>query len=513
MRVSTWIAVLFLVVASLLSLDQNLKLQEDSGVYITLAKSLAGGHGYRDLFLVDSPRHTQYPPLLPLLLVPVVYLRGLDFTAMKLVMIALAGITLVLVSALLREITDERKAALVVLLTGTSPAVVYYTQSVMTEIPYLFLSILAIFWIERRVRRTDWTASAIVAAAILLSLVCLTRVTGMALIAATMLYVLVDGAGTPQARLRTAIAVGAMAAIPLALWLLYSSSASAGAGNPYARHYSSSFGAVLSAPSGIEAARVLFGKIRAALYAYGQHTGRLIVYWLPSSRLGNGVALLLAAGVFAGFMHRAMRERTVVEYYVLLYMCALLVYPGSRQQRYMVPLIPFFWLYLLTALGWLFARFRVQPGRERAPLVRVVALGLVLVNALTAVVVNVVQGGVGYYEPAGPDKFRDALAWIKASTAPDSVFMWAKPSLGYVLVERRAVKVPSGPPEVILATLRDRHVDYVVVHPTWKGATPLRRLIEDHPEHVTLAHRDGNVAIYHVNQQTGVLSNRGAPST
>lgn len=502
MKRSTWIAVLFLVVASLLSLDRSLKLQPDSGMYITLAKSLAGGQGYREIFLVESPPHAKYPPLLPLLLVPVVYLRGFDFVAMKLIMIALAGITLLLGFALFRDLADGRTAALVVLLTATSPAIVYYTQSVMTEIPYLFLSILAMVWVERCARRTGWTASGIALAAILLSLVCLTRMTGITLIAATVLYVLLDGAGTPLARLRTAIAIGAIAAIPVSLWLLYSASASAGEGIPYVRHYSWSLGAVSSAPSGLEAVRVLIVKIRAALYAYGQHTGRIIVYWLPASLLGNGIALILAATVFAGFIHRATRRRSVVEYYVVLYVCALLVYPGSRQQRYMVPLIPFFWCYLLTALEQLFSHFRGQPGRERAVAVAVnaIAVGLVVVNAATTVLVNVAQGGVGYYEPARPDKFRDALAWIEANTPPDSVFMWAKPSLGYVLVERRAVKIPAGPPEAILPTIRDRRVDYVVVHPTWKGATPLRRLIEDHPEHLTLAHRDGNVAIYQVNR-------------
>ena len=46
----------------------------------------------------------------------------------------------------------------------------------------------------------------------------------------------------------------------------------------------------MSAASGIDAIRVLFVKVRASLYDYGVHVGRMIVYWLPSSLLGAVLA-------------------------------------------------------------------------------------------------------------------------------------------------------------------------------------------------------------------------------
>ena len=212
-------------------------------------------------------------------------------------------------------------------------------------------------------------------------------------------------------------------------------------------------------------------------------------------------ALLLTAVVVAGFLRCVLRRRTVVEYYVCLYVCALLVFPGSRQQRYMVPLIPFFWFYFLTALdaaldavlppsrpprseagggGGSDCRHRLPPdfecGHERAG--------------------QRCPRRPELHEPATPDRFRDALAWIQAHTPADSVFMWAKPSLGYVLAGRRAVKIPGTRPEAIRSALRDLNVDYVVVHPTWKGAQPLERVMERYPEHRTMVHQDGGVAVY-----------------
>ncbi len=60
------------------------------------------------------------------------YLLGFDFGVIKLAMTGGAVIILVLVAARFRPVTDERTAALVVLLTGASPAIVYFTHSIMT---------------------------------------------------------------------------------------------------------------------------------------------------------------------------------------------------------------------------------------------------------------------------------------------------------------------------------------------------------------------------------------------
>src|SRR5262245_62372747 len=98
------VGVLFVTVIALLSLDTQLKLQQDSATYITLARSISTGGGYRDLFLVDRPRHAQYPPVLPLLLAPLVQLRGFDVVPMKLLLVFMAAGAVALTGALFREL-------------------------------------------------------------------------------------------------------------------------------------------------------------------------------------------------------------------------------------------------------------------------------------------------------------------------------------------------------------------------------------------------------------------------
>ncbi len=76
-------AVTFFVTLALVCLDGDIKVQHDSGIYITLAKALSTGSGYREIFLEDVPPHTHYPPLFPLLLTPTVHFFGYHLVAMK----------------------------------------------------------------------------------------------------------------------------------------------------------------------------------------------------------------------------------------------------------------------------------------------------------------------------------------------------------------------------------------------------------------------------------------------
>ena len=177
----TWIALVFVAVVSALSMNPALKLQEDSGAHLSRRSLSPGVTDIATCSFVGSPSAFSVPSRLSLLpLAPVTYLLGFDFGVMKLAMTGGAVIILVLVAARFRPVTEtSRTAALVVLLTGASPAIVYFTHSIMTDILYLLLSLLAVVWIERCAQSGAWTASGIAIAVVALSLVYLTRLIGV----------------------------------------------------------------------------------------------------------------------------------------------------------------------------------------------------------------------------------------------------------------------------------------------------------------------------------------------
>ena len=514
LKTGTMIAVLLLSIVSLGSLDRQLKLQDDSAIYMSLAKSLYTGQGYRNIHLIGSPPHSQYPPAFPLLLVPVMLLLGPDFLAMKLLLVALAILALLPLAALYRDLTDEGTALLVVLLTATTHGIIFFTQSIMTEIPYLLFSLLALVWINRCARQGRWTGGSVAIAGLLISLAYLNRIIGLSLLVAAVLHVALDGRGTRLARARMAAVIGGVGALPFVLWLFYIWWASRQVGFiPYARYYSHFLAQAAPSASGDGGPVMFLWKLYASLYAYAVHAGNIIVYFTPASPSGRLLALVPATITFAGFLWCVRRRRTVVEYYVGAYLCALLTLPGSRQQRYLVPLVPFIWYYFLVATGgllrWIGERWPARGSSPRPAEWRIAAglAAVLLVSNVTAgALVNVVWHGNSYYERLEAQPYREMLSWARENTAPDSVFMWDKPSLGYVLADRRAVRIPFGGPERTLRFIQEADVDYVVVHSGSKAARRLLPFVERYPQHLRLVHWSRDLSVYRV-----IGSRQGGP--
>ena len=87
-----WFLLAYLIL-SIFLFDPKLFKGGDNVQYMLLAESLATGQGYRDIFLVDSPKHWVWPPGFPALLVPVFWIFGRSAVAMKVLvmLIGLAG--------------------------------------------------------------------------------------------------------------------------------------------------------------------------------------------------------------------------------------------------------------------------------------------------------------------------------------------------------------------------------------------------------------------------------------
>ena len=101
---------------------------------------------------------------------------------------------------------------MILALTATSNGVLFYSESIMTEIPYLCLSLLVLLCIHQRYGvepRPRW--SSVVFILISTALAYLTRPVGFALIAVIVVYLLVDVSGSFWRRVRRAAIIGAAA--------------------------------------------------------------------------------------------------------------------------------------------------------------------------------------------------------------------------------------------------------------------------------------------------------------
>ena len=446
-KIGSLVALSFFATFSILALDSEVKVEHDSGIYIALGQSLVTGQGYSTIFLAGHPPHTKYPPVFPAFLAPLIGLIGFHVLAMKLLMVALALLTLYLLYVFVTDLAGDLMAFLVVTFTATSHGMLFYAQSIMTEIPYLCFSLLALLWVHRCSRRKVWSGKAVAIAVALISLTYLTRLIGLSLLLAIVVYLVCDSPGRPEVKIRRAIAMGGSAALPALIWFSRNWWVGESGGTAYASDFH--LQTVYAAPSVIDGIVTFFAGVGTNPAEYALHTARVVFFYYPwVSR--TVLPLLLAALTFGGFLWCAVRQRTLLEYYMFFYMCMLLLLPVDHPQRYIVPLIPFIWYYVLTGAGHLLAWLRSQvlmrqPGHQRGVVIATVllALSLLIANVTMAVRANIIdRGRDGYYHVVGEDRYVSIVPWVRAYTSPQSVFMWAKPSLRFLRTERKAVDYP-----------------------------------------------------------------------
>ena len=163
---------LFVVVATFLlgiwTFDDKLSLSGDNAEFITLAHSLAQGEGLLHINSPDPQPATKYPFGFPLLLAPLAWAFPGDWVPMKAWVLVLFALGMGILYQLAKERVGTVPGLAVVVLsvvlgksyltngpTGTAygPLLLHYSHQVMSEVPYLTFSLLALWLVEQGVGR------------------------------------------------------------------------------------------------------------------------------------------------------------------------------------------------------------------------------------------------------------------------------------------------------------------------------------------------------------------------
>ena len=253
----------------------------DSVTYLNAARTLLRGEGLLDF---DEQGHTvgltHYPPLFPTVLAALAAVSKVDVeVAARWLNAFLFGATIVLVGmGCRRRLPDSRWALLAALLVSISVPLVVDHLYALSEPLFLFLSIAALMELMQYLdtgSRTTLVISGCLMAASLLA-----RYAGVAVVGTGVLAILLLSEDSWIVRLRRAIALGAMAVLPLGVWVMVRPGSGSGT--------KSSLLPVLHAPS-------------LNIFASGAET---LAYWIvPSSvPLAISLCLLVAAIAITSFL-------------------------------------------------------------------------------------------------------------------------------------------------------------------------------------------------------------------
>jgi hypothetical protein len=430
-----------------------------------------------------------------LLLAPFVHFFGYDFVILKMIITLLAVCSFGCIALFFARLKRD-DAIPVILLTVFSPLLIQYSHAIMSEIPYLFFSLLALMSAGSYLEKKDWLNSCGFTTVLFLLLAFFTRTIGISLFMAFLAALVFDGK-RDALHVKKFLFVCLVFALPVCLWHVFVQSNRADTGASYVQF-------ILSDPytgrtGGLDlsdlAERLLYN-----LYAF-------VFYAFPNILTGTNfsgrswIGPILALLAFGGFVISIIRKRTMLEWYVACYMIILWVWPWSRNMgtRFVVPLIPFVFYYFLAGVHGVIALTGTTKWKRVVPFI-LVCLLLVSNTVMSARLVLDENRKNGSGSASG--HYLEMAKWIRENTPSDAVFLTLNPAALYMWGHRKSVHLPEIIETRELVEVVDRNPGgYIISH-----VLVLQSFVDEHPEPFTLVYEGKGLRIYRID---GTVSETG----
>ncbi|RMD57603.1 hypothetical protein D6833_13765, partial [Candidatus Parcubacteria bacterium] len=344
----------------------------DFAMYVQCAANLADGRPYAETGYIYNPEYPTvgpptYPPGCSVLLAPVYALAGLNLEAMKLVM--LVSMVLFLWFAFLcvrRELSFGISIA-VVALVGLNRVFLGDANAIGSDLPFMAILYLTIFLVQKAYDTPAGQPPSfrLFLAAVLCTFVAFaTRTVGAVLLPAMLAHDLIRYRRiTPWA-----VLAGLLFVVLAAGQSVFVHSDSA-----YLDQYNVGLGVFL---------------VNAAGYAK-----EMASFWHNGYSKALGALLFLAVTALAllGYGRSVRTRLTILEIFPVLYLLAVLLFPGYAGRRYLQPIFP---LYLLFAAHGLNHPWLIQRAQWRRAVFASLAVAVVgsYVSSYTQLELEVTEG-------------------------------------------------------------------------------------------------------------------------
>jgi hypothetical protein len=433
----------------------------DDATYVTMAQSLLQGKGLSLVYFPTDPVYPVVPFGYPLALAPLIYFFPNVFLPLKLLSSVLLLIAIVLVHRWVGSREGKAMALLVAALFGTNVAIVQSAAQVMSESLFIVCVLGAILQVERFVALEQANWQQVLWTAFVIGLPLNVRYLGLPIVAALMLYILW--------RKRNLTAIGVVA---LSLTILIALNLGIG-GAGVARYYIDRIsGFVSRIITPISVGAITSSSTKADDIGYVpqlfKNLAFLLTYSIPgilvplfngpriqelfrSVGLG-GVPVAIQLGIdgllVLGFALQIRRKAHVSDWVVFCYATTLFLLPTNWETlpsrfRYWIPLIPFGYFYLLTALQaihkFLIDRIQWLPQKTRP-------IGLVVIVITTCMLLvnlgrDIQESLLNPLHTRVPD-LTVGSEWINTHTDPNDVIMVQLPRVSALYLQREVVGYP-----------------------------------------------------------------------
>jgi hypothetical protein len=327
----------------LLTIRQGHRWGDDFSLYIQHAKNIAEGVNYNStnyIFLPPYVGPASYPPICPLVLAPVVWLFGMNLTAMKVELILVFLLALFVLAKVVRDFLPSNWQLALIALVGLNPYFWETKDQVESEPVFYLTAYFSVYLVLKSYEAIQAGASGLtqlgyaLATGVSFYLAYGTRSIGIVLLPSLVLFDLVRNRKLSLPSLYAVGAVGlAVGLIVLQTILLRSDRA-------YVETVSSG------------STSFLRDWAQFALNNVSLYTTSLTQIWDNGhSKLGRLVMTLgMMALALGGFLSQLVKRVTFIEVFVALYTICVVIAPMDGGIRYLLPVVPFFIFYALQGI-------------------------------------------------------------------------------------------------------------------------------------------------------------------
>jgi hypothetical protein len=494
---STWVKLLVVIQLLMLAwqFSPSLCTNGDNARYLTLGKSLVEGKGYRNIQEPGAPVESQYPVLFPVLL-GAAQLFSDSFVLPK-ILISIIGSLVVLLCFLLYRKYPWHILLPLMILTALSGLIAEYSTILMSEVPYLFFSLLALFLRERSLARPE--SKALFWAAIVFSVAPINcRSIGLAFSAAWIV------SNIWSKDYRYAIMHAVLLALTVSLFRSFVPS------DPYLVQLfqRSSY----EPEAGFVTALEMCGRIADNIRKY---SGFLVRNSLaPFARdfpsfVNSMLSRLCVGAIFTGWLRSFFipGQRFAGIYLVFYFGILCMWQPQWSGDRFLVSIVPFLYLMLLSGVESLVSFFDISgmsrpagffnklasgnfiPPARRTLRTIWIAVGIIVLFNLDYGIAN----SANHKNPP-PDwrNFYSCADWVRIHTSSEAVVMSRKPELFYIRSRRCGTVYPyTHDVEKVIKSMETAGVTHVVHDNfSWTRTTAkyLYPAISAHPERFKLVY-------------------------
>jgi hypothetical protein len=423
----------------------------DDAHYIILAESMASGQGYQ---LINFP-HPQiervFPPGWPILLTPLTFFFPGNYSVFKLFTLIFWLASLPLMYKLFSKRIESPYLEILIGLIALNPFLVGTSVTVMSESAYLFFSLITLILFDAlNSEKPNYWLVILIAVAVIYSQ--LIRAIGIAIFMALIIYLLFTRRFREAGITFVVFALGAL----LQFWLNLRNGGSVVSAGYESQVFNSS---VLEK----------IGQMWANLLAYLNEIVASSVVPAFGEKIttmfGSALPLIENASILLIIIRGVLLSRKkihLMDIYVVIYLLGVLAYwnpiVGSVKVRYLIPIIPFLYFYLVQGLKWIFDRVTKNN----------LASSTRLMFAVTGILVLILLArNIQDWRDPVRNQITDlsiGADWVAENAPADALLMVNEPVPAYIQMRRKTIGYPKAL-ENIESYVVNQDIDYIIVGP------------------------------------------------